>query len=166
MELLLPDSGLLFWMVISFGAVLFILAKYGFPVILHMVEERKNFIEESMLHAQKARDQLEQLKKTNDKLIEEARQEHSRIIQEARQIREGIISDAKVRAMQEAEKILKETRALLAKEKEDALTDVRMHIAELSVNVAEKVIRRELSDNKSQMAMIETLLDDVNKHQS
>jgi F-type H+-transporting ATPase subunit b len=166
MNVLLPESGLLFWMILSFGIVMFVLAKYGFPVILRMVDERKAFIDDSLLHAQKARDQIEQLKKIGDEMLENSRKEHSKIIQEAQQIREGILSEARIKAMKESEKILKEARLQLLKEKEEALADISKHVAELSLHVAEKVIRREFTDKDNQIELIHQLLDDVNKHQS
>jgi F-type H+-transporting ATPase subunit b len=166
MNFLIPDSGLLFWMILSFGVVFFVLAKYGFPVIIKMVEERQTYIEESLFHAQKARDQLEQLKKTQAVMIEEARNEHQKIIEEAREIREGIISDARIKALKEVEHMLNEARNQILREKEEALTEISSHVAELTMEVAEKVIRKELSDKQHQMELIHQLLDDVNKHQS
>jgi len=166
MELLLPDTGLLFWMVLSFGIVLFILAKFGFPAIIKMVEERREFIEESLFNARKAQDQLDQIKKTQKEMLDEARKEHAKIIQEAREIREGIISDARVKAIKETEGIMKEARQQINREKEEALHEIRLHMTELTILTAEKVLKRELDNKENQLILINNLLDEVNNHQS
>jgi len=162
MSLLLPESGLLFWMFLSFGIVVFILAKFGFPVIVKMVEDRKAYIDESLLLAQKAHDQLDQVKADGEAIVENARREQVQILSDAAQTRDLLINDAKDKAGVEAQKLIAEARRQILIEKEDAIRDIRRQVAELSVNIAEKVLREKLDQKKEQMDMINRLLDEIN----
>lgn len=162
MSLLIPDSGLLFWMLLVFGVVVFVLAKYGFPVIVKMVEERKAFIDESLLMAEKAKTELEKVKEEGEKIIDEARKEHTSIINDAAAIKDVIIREAKMKALSEANKIIEEARNQINNEKEEAIRDVRRQVAALSVDIAEKVLREQLSGKKEQESMIDRLIDEIN----
>jgi len=162
MSLLLPESGLLFWMFLSFGIVVFILAKFGFPVIVKMVEDRKAYIDESLLLAQKAHDQLDQVKADGEAIVENARREQVQILIDAAKTRDLLILDAKDKAGVEAHKLIEEARRQILIEKEDAIRDIRRQVAELSVNIAEKVLREKLDQKKEQMDMINRLLDEIN----
>ena len=153
MSLLLPDSGLLFWMVLSFGIVFVILAKYGFPVITRMVEERKAYIDQSMKVAQEANAQLAHLKEESEALIASASKEQGRILREAMQERDKIIADAR--------KQLDEVRMQIQQEKEEAIRDIHRQVAVLSVDIAEKVLRKKLDEKHEQMDMIERMLDEM-----
>jgi len=166
MSLLLPDSGLLFWMFLSFGIVAFILAKYGFPVIIKMVEDRKAYIDESLLSAKKAYDDLAKVKDESLQIIDEARKEHIKILNEASQSKEQLIRDAKEKASIEATKIIEDARKQILIEKDDAIRDIRRQVAELSVDIAEKVLRGQLEKKTEQMDMINRLLDEINVSKS
>ena len=166
MSLLLPDSGLLFWMFLSFGIVAFILAKYGFPVIIKMVEDRKAYIDESLLSAKKAYDDLAKVKDESLQIIDEARKEHIKILNEASQSKEQLIKDAKEKASIEANKIIEDARKQILIEKDDAIRDIRRQVAELSVDIAEKVLRGQLEKKTEQMDMINRLLDEINVSKS
>lgn len=161
MSLLTPDSGLLFWMLLSFGIVVFVLAKYGFPVIVKMVEDRKAYIEESLLMAEKARIELQQVKAEGEQIIATARKEHQAILAEATLLKEKLIKDARTAALIEAGKVITESRQLIHFEKEEALRDIRTQVAEISINIAEKVMRNKLSENGEQHKMIDRLLDEI-----
>lgn len=161
MSLLTPDSGLLFWMLISFGIVVFVLAKFAFPIILKMVEERKAYIEESLLMAEKARMELQQVKAEGEQIIAAARKEHQAILAEAALLREKLINDARSAALIEAEKVITESRQLIHHEKEEAVRDIRSQVADLSVIIAEKVMRNQLADSKEQQKMVQRLLDEI-----
>ena len=158
MSLLLPDSGLLFWMVLSFGIVFVILAKYGFPVITRMVEERKAYIDQSMKVAQEANAQLAHLKEESEALIASASKEQGRILREAMQERDKIIADARKQAVIAAQK---EVRMQIQQEKEEAIRDIHRQVAVLSVDIAEKVLRKKLDEKHEQMDMIERMLDEM-----
>ena len=162
MSLLTPDSGLLFWMLISFGIVVFVLAKFGFPIILKMVEERTNFIEESLLKAEKARTELDSVKAEAELILEKARKEHQQIMNEASQLREALIQEAKTKAIGEADKIIENARLQIQSEKEVAIRDIRKQVAGLSVDIAEKVLRNKLDKKEEQLGMIQRLIDEMN----
>jgi len=166
MALLLPESGLLFWMLLSFGIVAFILAKYGFPIILKMVEDRKTYIDESLLIAKQTYEQMAVVKAQGEAIVDEARREQVKIMNDAAQTRDQLIKDAKEKAGIEAAKLVDEARKQILLEKEDAIRDIRRQVAELSVDIAEKVLRRQLDKKTEQMVMIDRLLDEINVSKS
>lgn len=160
--LLTPDSGLLFWMLLSFGIVVFILVKFGFPVIIKMVEDRKAFIDDSLLMAEKAQDEFKKLKLESDSILENARKEHFKIINEATIASQEVIKLAHEKAKIEAEKIISDARLKIIEEKEEALHDIRKSVAELSVGIAEKLLKNQLDIKNGQDEMINRLLDEQN----
>ena len=162
MALLLPESGLLFCMFLSFGIVAFILAKFGFPVIIKMVESRKTYIDESLLIAKQVYEQMEKVKADGEVIVDNARREQVKILNEATATRYLLIKDAKDKAQQEGVKMIDEARKQILIEKEDAIRDIRRQVAELSVDIAEKVLRGKLEKKDEQMDMINRLLDEIN----
>ncbi|HOO18628.1 MAG TPA: F0F1 ATP synthase subunit B [Paludibacteraceae bacterium] len=166
MSLLTPDGGLVFWMLLSFGIVVLILAKFGFPVILQMIEKRKSYIEESLLEAEKARNELENVKLEGKKIINEAHQAHEKIMKEAAQLKESLLNDAREKASQEAEKILQEARENIQKEKEAALEDIRRQVADMSIVISEKLLRTKLRNKEEQMQIIDRLIDEMKINKS
>ena len=162
MSLLLPESGLLFWMLLSFGAVVFILAKFGFPVIVKMVESRKTYIDESLLIAKQAYEQMAKVKADGEVIVENARREQVKILNDATQTRDLLIKDAKEKAQLEGYKLIEEAKRQILIEKDDAIRDIRRQVAELSVDIAEKVLREKLDKKEEQMDMINRLLDEIN----
>lgn len=163
MNLMLPDSGLLFWMTIIFAIVFFILAKFGFPIITGMVEKRNKRIDDALEAARTAEEALARLSQEQERLLAEAKAEQSRILQEASQQRDSMIAKAQEEARTEAVKILDEAKVRIQEEKEAALRDVRREVATLSLAIAEKVIRKELSDDKEQMELIDKMTDEALK---
>ena len=161
MSLLLPDSGLLFWMFLSFGIVFVVLAKYGFPIIVKMVEGRKTYIDQSLEVAREANAQLSKLKKQGEALVVAANKEQGRILKEAMQERDKIIHEARKQAEAAAQKELDEVKKQIQIEKDEAIRDIRRQVAILSVDIAEKVIRKNLDDKREQMEMIDRMLDEV-----
>jgi F-type H+-transporting ATPase subunit b len=162
MALLLPESGLLFWMLLSFGIVVFILAKFGFPIIIKMVESRKTYIDESLLIAKQAYEQMAKVRVEGEVIVEKARREQVRILNEATETRDLLIKDAKEKAQSEGVKMIADARKQILIEKEDAIRDIRRQVAELSVDIAEKVLRDKLEKKGEQMTMINRLLDEIN----
>lgn len=134
-------------MLVSFGIVFLVLYKYGFPVITSMLDERKKFIEDSLRNAAEANERLAGIEKEGEAILETAREEQARILREAVQTREQLLADARRKAEVENGKMLEETRRVIRQEKDDALREVRSQIAEMSLAIAEKVLRGELSDN-------------------
>ena len=154
MSLLLPDAGLLFWMLLAFGIVFFILYKYGFPVITGMIDERKRFIDDSLRSAKEANEKLANIKQESEAILKAAYDEQTRILREAAQIREQIINEACVKG-------LAEVRTLIQHEKENAVREIRAQVAELSISIAEKVIRKELSTDAQQQDYTRRLVDEA-----
>ena len=134
MGLLTPDPGLLFWMIVTFGVVFFILAKYGFPVVIKMVEDRKTYIDDSLKAAREANEQLANVKLESDKVLAQAREEQGRILSEAAATRDRIIKEAQERARREGQRLMDEMK----KQKKDA-----------SIAEASRQIRKESSSSSS-----------------
>ena len=161
MSLITPDFGLLVWMTLIFGIVFFVLAKWGFPMITGSVEKRAQRINDSIKAAKEAEERLRNLAEEQSRMIEETRQEQSRILKEAAASRDSIVEQAKVQAREEASRILDQARTQIAAEKESALRDVRKEVALLSVSVAEKVLKKSLSDGAEQSVLVDRLVDEV-----
>lgn len=161
MSLLLPDSGLLFWMIVTFGVVFFVLAKFGFPVIIKMVEGRKGYIDQSLEVARKANEEFSQIKADSLAVVAAANKEQGRILKEAMEEREKIIYDARKQAQTAAQKELDDAKKQIQIEKEEAIREIRRQVAVLSVDIAEKVVRKNLNTDKEQMDMIDRMLEEV-----
>lgn len=161
MSLITPDFGLLVWMTLIFGIVFFVLAKWGFPMITGSVEKRAARIGDSIKAAKEAEEKLRNLAEEQSRMIEETRQEQSRILKEAAASRDSIVEQAKVQAREEASRILDQARTQIAAEKESALRDVRKEVALLSVSVAEKVLKKSLSEGAEQAGLVDRLVDEV-----
>ena len=161
MSLITPDFGLIFWMTLIFAILLFLLAKFGFPVITKSVRERSEHIDESLRKAQEAEQRLANLSEEQKVLIQKAQVEQNRILKEAASTRDAMISQARADARSEADKILAEARTQIATEKESALRDIRREVAVLSVSVAEKILRKDLSTDASQMELLEKMVSEA-----
>lgn len=161
MSLLLPEAGLLFWMLLAFGVVFFVLYKYGFPVITSMIDERKKFIDEALDNAKLANARLAGIEEQSRQILEKANDEQVKILREAVAARDKIIKEAQEKAESEGARMLAEAREQIRQEKEDALREIRALVAELSIAIAEKVIRKELSDDKAHDAYMDSLLDEA-----
>ena len=161
MSLLLPESGLIFWMIISFGIVLFALWKWGFPVIIKAVDERKAFIDHDLEAAKQANEQLASLEAKGEAIILQANKEQGRILKEALLERDKILNEARDRAQLAAQKELDDTKKQIQEEKEEAIRDIRKQVAMLSVDIAEKVIREKLNESDEQMELIDRMLNEV-----
>ena len=159
--LLKPEFGLVVWMVICFGIVFILLAKFGFPVITKMVSDRKNYIQDSLDAAQKANEQLASIRQTSDEILSSAKAEQVKILKEAADTRDRIINEAKDQAKVAGAKEMEEIRKQIQAEKDQAIRDIRRQVAELSVDVAEKVLRDSLKTSKEQMSMIDRLVDEA-----
>ncbi len=161
MELLTPDFGTFFWMLVSFIIVFVILAKFGFPALVNMVNERKQYIDDSLKSAREANEKLSHIKEESESILVEARKEQARILKEAMDTRTQIVNEARDKAKAEGGRLLEEARKQIQKEKDDAIRDIRKQVAELSVEVAQKILRKQLSSEVEQNGMIERMLDEV-----
>lgn len=162
-SILTPDFGLLFWMLLAFGVVFFFLAKYGFPAITKAVEERKNYIDESLKNARETNERLANVKIESENILKEAHEQQARIIKEAMVTRDNIIAEARNKAQTEGQQLFEEAKKQIVAEKENALRDIRSQVADLSVLIAEKVIRRQLDNAEEQEKYIDRILNDMNK---
>ncbi|MCL2727660.1 MAG: F0F1 ATP synthase subunit B [Bacteroidales bacterium] len=160
MSLFSPDIGLLFWMALSFGVVFFIVAKWGFPVITRMVEERKEYIDKSLQKADEVNSRMAQLQKQSDLMLEETRATQLAMLRETAQIREQILSEAKELARQKTEKFVQETKKQIGLERAAALTEVRNQAVVMAVDIAEKILRKELKEKDRHMEYVNRLLED------
>ena len=165
MSLITPDFGLLFWMVVIFGIVFFLLAKFGFPVITNAVQKRSDHIAESLQAADQAREQLAGMAEEHARMIEETRLEQSRILKEASEAREAIIAKAKEEASAEAAKLLEHAKVEIAAERESAIRDIRRQVAMISVEVAEKIVRKDLEGEDGQLSMIDRMVEEASRAQ-
>ncbi|MDR2817080.1 MAG: F0F1 ATP synthase subunit B [Proteiniphilum sp.] len=161
MSLLTPEPGLLFWMLVSFGITVFVLAKFGFPSILKSVEKRKNYIEESLLAARKAHEELAGIKKTGEAVLAQARKEQADILKDASLKREMMIEKAREEARQESEKLIASARRQISAEKEEALRSIRSEAATLSLTLAERILREKLGTKEEQKKMIDRLFSEM-----
>lgn len=156
-----PDLGLLFWMLLAFLVVFFVVAKFGFPAIIGMVEERKRYIDESLQKAKDASERLANIKEEGESMLQEARQKQAQILKEAADTRDAIVAQAQEKAREEAGRLLSEAKAEIESQKQAAIGEIKAQVAELSVKVAEKILRKELSSDAMQMDTIDRLLDEV-----
>ncbi len=166
MSLLIPDSGLLFWMLLIFAVVFGILAKFGFPVITKMIAKRREHIDNSLRLAEEAEVRLGQMKQEHARIIAQAREEQGQILKEAAQERDSIIRQAQAQAQDEARKILDEAKTRIDAEKESALREIRSQVALLSVQIAEKIMRKELSSDQAHIDLISRMIDEASASHS
>ena len=159
--ILTPDLGLLFWMLLAFLVVFGILAKYGFPAITNMVDERNRYIDESLRKAHEAQERLANIEKEGESILQEAREKQAQILKEAAETRDAIVEQAQAKARSEGARLLDEAKMAIEQEKKVAIADIRQQVATLSVDIAEKVLRKNLKDDKSQMDLIDRMLDEV-----
>jgi F-type H+-transporting ATPase subunit b len=162
MELVKPAIGLLFWMVLAFSVLLYILGKFAWKPILQSLKEREDGISESLTKARQAEEKMAQLKAGHEQLMAEARAERDNILKEARVMKDQIISDAKIKASTEANDIVARAKEEINTQKRAAMAEIQKQVATFSVEIAEKLIRHELSNDEKQKALMTTFLKDVN----
>ena len=160
-SILTPDPGLLFWMLLAFLVVFWVLAKYGFPAIINMVDERNKYIDESLRKAHEAQERLANIEKEGESILQEARAKQAQILKEAAETRDAIVEQAQEKARAEGARLMDEAKTAIEQEKKAAIADIRKQVADLSVDIAEKVLRQNLKDDKSQMDLIDRMLDEV-----
>ena len=160
-SILTPDLGLLFWMLLAFLVVFFVVAKFGFPAIIGMVENRKQYIDESLKKAHEASERLANIQKEGESMLQEARQKQAQILKEAADTRDAIVAQAQEKAREEGNRLIAEAKGEIESQKQAAISEIRAQVAELSVKVAEKILRKELASDAQQMETIDRLLDEV-----
>ena len=161
MKLVTPDIGLLFWMLVSFGIVLFLLRKFAWKPILASLKSREESISEALNTAKKAKEEMASLKADNEKLLQQARAERDAMLKEARDTKDAIIAESKSKAQAEANKILASARETINTEKNAAIAELKNQVASMSIDIAEKILRQELSRDEKQKSLMENLMRDV-----
>ena len=161
MQLLTPGFGLIIWTLLAFLIVFFILKKYAWKPILNSLNQREKGIADSLATAERVRAEMAELKSENEELLAQAREERAVMLKEARDIKERIVNDAKEQAKTEASKIMTETQQAIEQQKMAAMTDVKNQIGKMVIEVAEKILRKELGDKEAQEAHIKDLVDEV-----
>jgi len=161
MELIKPDFGLLFWMLISFGFFLLILRAFAWKPILNALKQRERTIQDRLDVAKKAKKELAEIEFGNERIIALAKTERANMLKEAQEQRKKIIEDAKNEAKKEADKMIRDTHRKIEKQKQDAKEDIKKQIASLSIDIAENVLKEKLSEDQKQKQYIHNLVENI-----
>ena len=161
MELVLPGIGLIFWMTLSFLILVFILGKFGWPVIVQALDKRETKISEALELAEKTREEMKALQANNEQLLKEAKEERDSILAEARKISLKMYDEAKEKANEEAQRILTSAKENIHYEQMKAIAEVRNTIAELSLEIAGKVLSEEMKESGRHTSYVNRLVDEI-----
>jgi F-type H+-transporting ATPase subunit b len=161
MQLITPDLGMVFWTTIVFLLFWFLIGKFALKPIVTAIKAREQFINDSLSAADKAKQDMQQLQSDNAALLKEAREEGAKILKEAKDLKESIIADAHNRAKDEAAKIVADAKVEIEAQKKAALSEVKNEVSRLSIDIAQKVLGRELNSNKDQQAYIHSLVENI-----
>lgn len=164
MELVQPGIGLIFWMTIAFGLLLWILAKFAWKPIMKGLKEREDSIDEALNEANKAREEMKELKFSNEQLLKEAKEARDDILRDARKVKETIIEESKEKANEEANRIIENAKESIQYEKLAAIHEMKNQLADLSIEIAEKLLKEELKVTGKHKKLIEKLIDEVGKN--
>jgi len=160
MELVQPGLGLIVWNSITFLTVLFVLSKYAWKPIMAAIKEREDSIDEALSAAQSAKAEMAKLQSESDKLMTQARLERDKMLLEAQNVANKMVNDAKDKAINESNVIIENAKTIINNEKQSALVEVRNHVAVLSLEIAEKILRKELKDNVAQKQLVESYMQE------
>ncbi len=161
MQLFTPEFGLAFWMFVAFLGLYFILAKYGWPYIIKMMDERADLIDKGVAYAQEAQARLDGAKDEADKLIAAAQAQQADILSEARKMYNTIVEDAKSDATIEAQKVAEQAQVRLEQARKESERQLRLEVTEVALQIAEKVVRRQMENDKAQQELVEKYLAEV-----
>ncbi len=164
MDLITPGFGLIFWQTVTFLAVLLILGKFAWKPILGALKERETSIEDALSAAEKAKSEMENLKAENEKLLAEARLERDKILKEATAAGNKLKDDARDEAGKISAKMLEDAKNAINNEKKAALADIKSQVASLSIEIAEKLLRKNLEDDKAQKSLVNEFIKDLNNN--
>ncbi|MBT8273385.1 MAG: F0F1 ATP synthase subunit B [Bacteroidia bacterium] len=159
--MLTPEIGLIFWSTIAFGVLFFVLSKYAWNPILKSVNDRESSIKDALDEAEKARLEMQNLQADNERILKEARAEREAMLKEARELKSKMIADAKDEAQSQASKMIEQAQTAIESEKKAAMAELKNHVAGLAVDIAEKVVRDELSNKDKQIQLVESMLGDA-----
>jgi F-type H+-transporting ATPase subunit b len=161
MQLLTPELGLFFWQLVTFLLLVFLLSKYAWKPILQGIKKREAEINDALAAAEKARSEMQRISAENERLLQEARVEKDQILKKAQETARQLVEEAKENAKKEANRMIEDARRIIESEKNAALSEIKEQIATLSVQVAERILKNQLSEEAKQKAYIEELLKDV-----
>ena len=161
MDLVTPGIGLIFWSALFFLILLFILGKFAWPAILLAVHARNDSIRKALESADKAKDEMAKLQADNQKILAEAKAERDALLKDAKQVKDMLIADAREKAAEEAKKLVQNAREAIQSEKAAALNDMKVQMATLSIDIAEKLIRVKLDDSKTQKELVDKLISEA-----
>jgi ATP synthase, F0 subunit b len=161
MELVMPEFGLLFWMLVSFSILFFILKKFAWKPILKALADRENSIDEALKAADKAKEEMARLQEDNQRILKEAMLERDKILKEARELKDSIVSEAKNLATVEANKVLENAKAAIEREKSAAVEEIKNTIALFSIDIAEKILKDRLTDDTRQKELVKKFVDQI-----
>ena len=159
--LVTPEIGLVFWTTISFAVLFFLLSKFAWKPIMGAIDERERFIEDSLSKAEAAKDEMARLTNENDALLKQARIERDAILSEAKKVKDSIISEAKEAAHKEGARQIELARIEINNQKAIAMADVKNQVATLSLEIAEKILRKQFEDQQKQDELVSQLLKEV-----
>ena len=161
MDLVTPDIGLIFWTTISFAILYFILSKFAWKPILGAVNEREKSIRDALSAAEKAKEEMVNLKADNEKILNEAKLQRESLLKEAREIKSKIIADAESQATEKANKLVEAAKTAIENEKSAAMKELQNTVVDLSFNIAEKLLTKELDNKEKQLENIQDILDKI-----
>jgi F-type H+-transporting ATPase subunit b len=161
MELVKVDIGLLFWMTLSFGTVLFILAKFAWKPIMKGIHDREESIDKALHAAEDAKKEMLKLKAGNEELLNQAKEERDALLREARKLKDSIIDEARVKANEEAQRIIESARENIQFEKLAVINDLKNQVASISIEIAEKILQKELANKEEQQQLTKKLIEEV-----
>ena len=161
MDLVTPDIGLIFWTTVSFAILYFILAKFAWKPILGAVNEREKSIKDALSAAEMAKEEMASLKADNEKILKEAKLQRESLLKEAREIRSRIIADAESEATEKANKLIESAKTAIENEKSAAMKELNNTVVDLSLNIAEKLLSKELDNKEKQQKNIQEILENT-----
>ncbi|TZF81288.1 F0F1 ATP synthase subunit B [Pedobacter sp. BS3] len=161
MELVSPSIGLVFWTLVTFLFLLLLLRKFAWKPILGAIHDRERSIETALASAEHAKDEMQRLTNENEQLLKEARAERDKILKEAKELKDQIVNDAKKQAQTEGAKLIETARHEIETQKAAALDEVKNQVATLSLEIAEKILRKQFEDKDKQQALVGDLLKEV-----
>ena len=163
MELFTPDFGLIFWMFVSFAILFFILWKWGWPAIMKGVSDRADLIDKGVEYAQNAKQQLDHAREEADKYIADARRQQADMLREADKMKTQIIEEARSAAQTEAKKVMDAAKVSIEQERKQAEQQFRNEVSSFALDIAQKVVRNQMKDEKAQEKLVNSLLDEMEK---
>lgn len=164
MELFTPDFGLVFWMFVAFILLFLVLAIFGWPIILKNMEKRADTIDKGVEYAKEAKDQLDNARKEAQKFMDEARDKQAQMLRDTEKMKMDIIEKARQEAGVEAKKVMDAAKLSIDQARKEAELQFRNEVSKFSIDIAEKMVRHQMKDDKAQSQLVDKLLDEIEKN--